>query len=61
MVTVAYRRWSFTGGSNCKALTSKVFVFWIKAIAYGRWSLTRESPQNRLINIKLFETIEINF
>ena len=25
----AYRRWSFTRGSNCKALTGKVFVFWI--------------------------------
>ena len=29
MVVVAYRRWSFTRGSNCKALTEKVLVFWI--------------------------------
>ena len=31
MVAVAYRRWSFTRGSNgtCKALTGKVLVFWI--------------------------------
>ena len=28
MVAVAYRRWSFTGGSNFKALTGKVLVFW---------------------------------
>ena len=24
---VAYRRWSFTRGSNCKALSGKIFVF----------------------------------
>ena len=29
VVAVAYRRWSFTRGSNCKALTKKVLVFWI--------------------------------
>ena len=29
MVTVAYRRWSFTRDSNFKALTGKVLVFWI--------------------------------
>ena len=29
MVTVAYRRLSFTRGSNCKALPGKVLVFWI--------------------------------
>ena len=29
MVAVAYRRWSFTRGSNCKALTVRVLVFWI--------------------------------
>ena len=46
MVAVAYRRWSFTGGANCKALTRKVLVFWIKVInrlwevvAYERESL----------------------
>ena len=27
MVAVAYRRWSFTRGSYCKALTGKVVVF----------------------------------
>ena len=27
MVAVAYRRWSFTGASNLKALTGKVLVF----------------------------------
>ena len=29
VVAAAYRRWSFTRGSNCKALTEKVLVFWI--------------------------------
>ena len=29
MVAVAYRRRSFTRGSNCKALTGEVLVFWI--------------------------------
>ena len=29
MVAVAYRRWSFTRGSNCKASTGKLFLFWI--------------------------------
>ena len=29
LVVVAYRRWSFTTGSNCKALTGKILVFWI--------------------------------
>ena len=37
MVAVAYRRWSFTRGSNCKALTKKVLVFWIGG-PYRRWS-----------------------
>ena len=27
VVAVAYRRWSFTRGSNCKALTGKIWVF----------------------------------
>ena len=27
VVAVAYRRWSFTRGSNCKALTGKILVF----------------------------------
>ena len=29
MVAVAHRRWSFTKGSNCKALTGKILVFQI--------------------------------
>ena len=29
VVTVAYRRWSFTRGSNCTASTRKRLVFWI--------------------------------
>ena len=30
MVAVAYRRWSFTRGSNCKALAGKILVIWIR-------------------------------
>ena len=29
VVAVAYRKWSFTTGSNCKALTEKIVVFFI--------------------------------
>ena len=29
VVVVAYRVWSFSRGSNCKALTGKNLVFWI--------------------------------
>ena len=28
VVAVAYRRWSFTRDSNCKALTGTILVFW---------------------------------
>ena len=43
VVAVAYRRWSFTRGSNCKALTGKILVFWIggrlwDVVAYESWS-----------------------
>ena len=48
MVAVAYRRWSFTRGSNCKALTGKVLVFWIgsrlwEAVAYGGSTVLEKS------------------
>ena len=35
MVAAAYRRSSFTKGSNCKALTGKILVFWIEAYMRG--------------------------
>ena len=40
MVAVAYRRWSFTRGSNCKVLTGKILMLWIggrlrEVVAYG--------------------------
>ena len=40
-VAVAYRRWSFTRGSKCNALTQKTLVFWIggrlwEVVAYER-------------------------
>ena len=45
VIAVAYKRWSFTRGSNCKALTGKVLVheFWTggllwEVVAYKRWS-----------------------
>ena len=42
MVVVAYRGWSFTRGSNCKALTEKMLVFWTggnlwEVVTYKRW------------------------
>ena len=42
MVTVSHRRWLFARGSNCKALTGKILVFWIgshlwEVIAYETW------------------------
>ena len=43
VVTVACERWSFTRGSNYRALTGKNLVFWIggrlrEVVAYERWS-----------------------
>ena len=43
MVTVAYRRWSFTRVSNCEALTGPVLVFRMggrlcEVVAYEKWS-----------------------
>ena len=43
MVAVAYSRWSVAIGSNSKALTGKILVFWTggrlwEAVAYERWS-----------------------
>ena len=40
VVAVAYRRWSFTRDSNCKASTGKVLMFLIlgrlqEVVAYG--------------------------
>ena len=42
VVMVAYRRWSLTRGSNCKALTGKILVFWIggclwKVVSNEKW------------------------
>ena len=44
MVMVAYRvfYFIFTRGSNCKALTGKILVFWMggrlrEVVAYERW------------------------
>ena len=42
VVTVAYRRCSFTRDSNCEALTEEILVFWIgcclwEVVTYERW------------------------
>ena len=36
VVAVGFKRWSFTRGSNCKALTEKVLVheFWIGGLLW---------------------------
>ena len=39
MVAVAHKRWPFVRGSNYKALTGKILVFWM-VVAYRRWRLT---------------------
>ena len=39
MIGVAYRRWSFTRGFNCRALTGKILVVWWTLM--GAWSSTR--------------------
>ena len=31
VVAVPYRVWSITRGSNCKALTGKILLFWIRS------------------------------
>ena len=57
VVAVAYRRWSFTRGSNCSALTGKILVFRIEVVAYGRWShmevrLYQIVADNALLNLQ---------
>ena len=42
VVSVAYKRWSFTRGSNCNASTRKIVLFWIgghlwKVDGYESW------------------------
>ena len=60
VMTVAYERWSFTRGSNYRALTGKNLVFWIgghyRWLGYERWSLTRDGRTWRfdcIINTKI--------
>ena len=42
VAAVAYWRWSFTRGSNCKALTGKSLMFWtggrLWEVVAKRWS-----------------------
>ena len=44
IVVVAYRRWSFTRGSNCRAFTRNVLVFWLdgrlrKVVTHIGWTV----------------------
>ena len=46
LVVVACRRWSFTRGSNSKALTGKIVVFWTggclwEVVAHGGSTVLR--------------------
>ena len=46
VVPVAYRKWSFNRGSNYKALTGEILMFWIgvhlsEVVAYNGWSHTQ--------------------
>ena len=53
VVAVAYRRWSFTRGSNCKALTGKILVIWIG----GRFQWSQKGSSfcdTRRLNFKAF-------
>ena len=44
VVAVAYRRWSFTRGTNCKAFTGNVLVLWLhgrlrKVVTHIGWTV----------------------
>ena len=63
MAAVAYRRWSFTTGSNCKALTGKVLVFRIgsrlwEAVAYGGSTVLEKSQYSWNVEEE-FELLEL--
>ena len=52
-VAVAYRRWSFTRSSNCKALTGRALVFWIggRTLTFDCIVLTTKTfvPDNKIL------------
>ena len=67
MAVVTYRKWLFTGGSNCKSLTGKILVFWIgghlwEVVAYERWShmKVRLYPFMQIVISKYCISIKIN-
>ena len=57
-VAVAYRKWSFTRGSNCKALTGKILLFWIggrlrEVVAHGGSTVLKHfTMENRYRSLK---------
>ena len=67
MVAVAYRRWSFTTGSNCRALTGNVLVFWIggrlwEVVAYAKWShMEVRLNLNAIFLVQLRQIIRIKY
>ena len=58
MVVVAFKRWSFTRGSNCKALTGKVLVFWI-AIGGCLWEVVATAHGGLMVIIVIIIIIII--
>ena len=67
MVAVAYRRWSFTTCSNCRALTGNVLVFWIggrlwEVVAYEKWShMEVRLNLNAIFLLQFGQIIEIKY
>ena len=58
MVAVAYRRWSFTRGSNFKSLTGKILVFWFGgSLSVMGGDRLREVVTNGGSTVLFFDTI----
>ena len=67
MLAVPYRRWSLTRGSNWKALTGKVLVFWIGGhiwrfdyiIILGLQPGNKGVNTNRIFSQRIYMKIEL--
>ena len=58
MGAVAYRRWSFTKGSNFKSLTGKILVFWFGgSLSVMGGDRLREVVTNGGSTVLFFDTI----
>ena len=51
VVAVAYRNWSFTRGSNCKALTGHKFWCFGLVVAYGRCMVAYEKWSHMVVRL----------